>query len=105
MRNGGFDYFDGKETVEIAMKCSIVVNNVEAYRAACLAGLGLIQVPRLPVQSFIDRGLLVEILPKFRMEPTPITLLYPHRRNQPTRVQIFMTWLTETIQRFLEQRT
>jgi DNA-binding transcriptional LysR family regulator len=101
MKNGGFDYFDGKETIEVPMEGSIVVNNVEAYRAACLAGLGLIQVPRLPVQSFIDRGLLVEVLPKFQMEPMPITLLYPHRRNLPMRVQIFMTWLTETIQTYL----
>lgn len=100
-RNGGFDYFDGTESVEIPMTGSIVVNNSDAYRGACLAGLGLIQVPRIPIKAHLDRGQLVEVLPKFKAEPMPITLLYPHRRNLPMRVQIFMTWLTETIQNHL----
>ena len=42
---------------------AIVVNGTDAYQAACLAGLGLIQAPVLGTQRLVDAGRLVEVLP------------------------------------------
>jgi hypothetical protein len=36
---------------------------------------------------------LREVLPQFRAAPMPVHLLYPHRRQLPRRVQVFMQWL------------
>jgi DNA-binding transcriptional LysR family regulator len=71
----------------------LTVNNSEAYLAACLAGLGLIQVPEPGVASHLADGRLVEVLPDHRAAPMPVTLLYANRRQLPQRVQVFMTWL------------
>jgi DNA-binding transcriptional LysR family regulator len=75
------------------MKSHVVVNNAESYVAACEAGLGIIQSPAPSLQSALRAGKLVEILPKLRMNPMPIYVLYPHRRNMPRRVRLFVEWV------------
>jgi DNA-binding transcriptional LysR family regulator len=68
------------------------VNNSDAYEAACLAGLGLVQAPALGVRPLIEDGSLVEVLPSFVSAPMPVSLLYANRRHQPKRVQALMAW-------------
>ncbi|MFT7878738.1 LysR substrate-binding domain-containing protein, partial [Salmonella enterica] len=46
----GFEYEEDGQPRYLAMTGALTVNNAEAYLAACQAGLGLIQVPRLAVQ-------------------------------------------------------
>ncbi|AID26244.1 LysR family transcriptional regulator [Salmonella bongori CFSAN000509] len=75
----------------------LTVNSTETWYSACLAGLGIIQTPRVTVREALRAGMLVEILPQYRASPLPVTLLYPHRRNLSRRVHLFMTWLTEAI--------
>lgn len=42
----GFEYRDGDGYRERPMRAVVTVNNADAYRAACLAGMGIIQAPR-----------------------------------------------------------
>jgi DNA-binding transcriptional LysR family regulator len=93
----GFEYVapDGK-VLCMPMEGVITVNNSDAYREACLAGLGIIQAPR--VGSYLDDGSLVEILPDHRPPPLPIALLYANRRHLPVRVRAFIEWIREVVQ-------
>ncbi|ECG8549722.1 LysR family transcriptional regulator [Salmonella enterica subsp. arizonae] len=75
----------------------LTVNSTETWHTACLAGLGIIQTPRITVREALSAGTLIEILPQYRASPLPVTLHYPHRRNLSRRVHLFMVWLTETI--------
>ena len=75
----------------------LTVNNAEAYQAARLAGLGIIQAPEVGVRHLIAQGRLAEVLPKHRAEPMPVSLLYASRRNLSKRVQLFMGWMAETL--------
>jgi DNA-binding transcriptional LysR family regulator len=86
---------------DVPMAGALVVNNAEAYQAACLAGLGLIQAPASGLRALLDSGALIEVLPQYRAEPMPVTLLYPQRRNLSRRVRAFMDWLEQTIRPFL----
>ena len=89
-----FDYYrDGKEH-QVPMPCSITVNYIEAYEAACLGGLGIVQVPRLSHAYQLRRGELLEILPDYLPAPMPVSLLYAHRRHVPQRCRVFMDWLS-----------
>jgi DNA-binding transcriptional LysR family regulator len=99
----GWEYFDGEHYTNLDMTGVITVNNADAYQAACLAGLGLIQVPQTGVQRLIDEGQLVEVLPQYQAEPMPVSLLYANRRHLPKRVQVFMVWMTEIMQPHLMQ--
>ena len=89
----GFEYPDAGGYRCLPMSGPVVVNSSDAYNAACLAGLGLTQAPEIGVREPLARGELVEVLPQYRPEPMPVSLLYAHRRNLPKRVRVFMDWM------------
>ncbi|MGC1549203.1 MAG: LysR family transcriptional regulator [Rhodanobacter sp.] len=96
-KSTGWEYPDRTGYSSMAMAGAVTVNNSEAYTAACLAGLGLIQTPAVGMREHIEEGRLVEVLPQYRSEPMPVSLLYAHRRNLSKRVQLFMAWMAETL--------
>jgi len=79
----------------------ITVNSAEAYIAACLAGLGLIQIPAYDVRQQLQSGQLVELMPDYRAAPMPISLLYPSRHHLSPRLRVFTNWLEQLLQREL----
>ncbi len=93
-RAQGFEVATDNGTQWVKTGGMLTVNSTETYHAACLAGLGIIQVPRVGVRDALRAGTLVEVLPQYRAEPLPVSLLYPHRRNLSRRVHLFMEWLT-----------
>ncbi|WP_395489906.1 LysR family transcriptional regulator [Cedecea davisae] len=101
-RPQGFEVWLDKTTQWVKTGGLITVNSTETYQAACVAGLGIIQVPRVGVKAQLKNGSLVEILPQYRAEPMPISLLYPHRRNLSRRVHLFMEWLTEILKSYVD---
>lgn len=94
-RDVGFEYLDPNTAalVHVPMPGALTVNNSDAYHAACLAGLGIIQVPEVGVRAALERGELVELMADYRAAPMPVSLVYANRRHQPRRVQVFMNWL------------
>jgi DNA-binding transcriptional LysR family regulator len=96
-KSEGFEYPESGGYRTMPMSGPVVVNNSDAYNAACLAGLGLIQAPEIGVREHLARGLLVEVLPRFRPAPMSLSLLYAHRRNLPKRLRVFMDWIAEIL--------
>lgn len=90
-----FEYRDGDSYKELPMRSVLTVDTIDAYEAACAAGLGIAQLPR-PGQARYG-GALVEILPDLVARPSPVTLLHTHGRSAPRRVRAVMTWLTEVL--------
>lgn len=101
VQDNGFQYFDGKISKLIRTGGAITVNSTENQRAACIAGLGIIQVPRVCVQDALDEQILIEILPYFQAQPMPLSLLWPHRRSRTRRVQVFIEWLSHALKRYV----
>lgn len=92
-KSAGFTYLDADKYRKLKMASVITVNNVDSYKAACLAGLGISQNPVVGLKNELKTGTLVEVLPKFRAEPMPLKLVYLQRRQVSKRVIIFMDWL------------
>jgi len=90
-----FEYLEGEAYRELAMRSVLTVDNVDAYVAACVAGLGIVQVPRHGRGRAED--VLVEILPEFTARPLAVALLHTHGRSVPRRVRAVMTWLTDLV--------
>lgn len=101
-RPQGFEYYNGSATRWVKTGGVLSVNSTETYQAACIAGLGIIQVPRVGVRDALRTKKLVEILPQYRAEPMPASLIYPHRRNLFRRVHVFMEWLTELTKGYVD---
>ena len=100
-QGAGWEYQDGGVVRIHPMRSAIVVNGTDAYQAACLAGLGLIQVPVQGIRRLVDAGLLVEVMPDFTAAPMPVSLLYPHRRHIAPRVQAMLNWITQVVEPYL----
>ncbi|WP_202594197.1 LysR substrate-binding domain-containing protein [Frateuria defendens] len=92
---------DGREHA-VPVAGPVAVNNAESYIACCLAGLGLIQIPRFDVQHLLDAGQLVEVMPAHRADAMPISLLYPHRRQRSRRLNVFAEWFAALTRPHLE---
>lgn len=88
---------------ELPMRSLITVNNVDAYHATCIAGLGIIQVPRIGMLAALAAGTLVEVLPELTCAPLAITLLHTHGRNVPRRVRAVMSWIAEQMAPYLRR--
>ena len=86
----------------VAVPSRVIVNNAENYIACCLAGVGLIQIPRFDVQYLIDQGRLVEVMPEWRAASMDVSALYPHRRQRSRRLNVFIDWFEEQMQPYLE---
>lgn len=97
----GFEYFEDGKYKTVKMKGVMTVNSTESYFAACLAGLGIIQAPEIGVRSDIKKGNLIEILPKLKSEPMPVSLIYPNRRNLSRRAKAFMDWLDVLVREYI----
>ena len=102
---GGWEYRDGDAWLQQPMKSVITVTNTDAYEAACIAGLGLIQAPRIGLDAMRTHGDIVELMPDFAARPMPVWLLYPHRRHLAKRVQAFMDWLVQVLAPHLAQES
>ncbi|TKI03629.1 LysR family transcriptional regulator [Martelella alba] len=97
-RAEGFAYWHQGKAYNKEMPAMVAVNNVDAYEAACLGGLGIIQAPMLGNRHFIDGGQLVPILEDYLPSPMEVSLIYAHRRYLPQRTRVFMDWLAEILQ-------
>lgn len=100
-RFDAFEYWDGRSCQKVSMRSRVTVNNTDAYRAACVAGLGIMQAPMLGARELVYEGKLVEVLKDYRAPPIAVSMLYPHKRNLSKRVRIFMDWLDEVIRQHL----
>lgn len=99
----GFEYFEDGKYKTLNMKGVITVNSTEAYHAACLSGFGIIQVPYVGMLNELKNGSLVEVLPKLKAEPMPVSIVYPHRRNLSRRCRAFMDWVEVELKGYLSK--
>lgn len=93
----GFEYRDGDAYRERPMRSLVTVNSTDSYRAACIAGLGIIQAPRYGMLSSITSGEVVEVLPQHTCEPLPVSLVHGHGRNVPRHVRAVMGWIARLL--------
>jgi LysR family transcriptional regulator for bpeEF and oprC len=76
----------------------IQVNDEHTYLACGLEGLGLIQPGRAVAAPYLASGELVEVLPKCRPAPVPVSVTYVKSRQISPRVRAFVDWLVEVFE-------
>lgn len=101
-KSAGFEYLVDGELKFREMPGIITVNNADAYTAACLAGLGIIQVPIIGARDYLKTGRMIQILEQFSAEPIPVSVIYPNRRNLSRRVRAFIEWISSLAQDYVD---
>ena len=66
-------------------------------QAACVAGLGIIQVPYVDLRDLVHSGAVRLQIPQYEARPMPLSPVYASRRNQPTRARVVMDWLARVV--------
>ncbi|MDO6416312.1 LysR family transcriptional regulator [Sphingomonas sp. BIUV-7] len=76
----------------LRVRAVLLVNDSEAFVACAIAGLGLIQVPRITVADHLASGALVELLGDLPTISRPVSVLYPSRQHLTPQVRAFIEW-------------
>ncbi|HEY3621885.1 MAG TPA: LysR family transcriptional regulator [Roseiarcus sp.] len=79
----------------VTLPSILSVNGADAYRAAALQGLGLIQVPRYSVEQDLIDGALVECLSDTPPSSTSVYALFPRSRQLSQKVRVFIDWIAK----------
>ena len=90
----------GQEVCDVKVKGSLVANNSEVLRQACLDGLGLILMPTWLIGNDLQHHRLKAVLEDFQFYPpidmdTGIYALYLSNRRHSLRVRAFIDFLTQ----------
>jgi LysR family transcriptional regulator for bpeEF and oprC len=75
------------------MRPAILVNGSEAFVACALAWLGMSQALRAGVSEHLEAGRLVEVLPRLRTVPRPVSIMCPNRTYLAAQVRAFIDWI------------
>jgi DNA-binding transcriptional LysR family regulator len=92
-----FEYEDGDEERLLPMRSLVTVNGTDAYHAACRAGLGITQAPRLGSRAALAAGDLVEILPEYTARAMPVSLVQESTARAGKPARTVMAWLAQTL--------
>lgn len=96
-RDLGWEYLEDGEPRFLKLPGQLSVASSEAYLAACIAGLGLIQAPRFGLEKLLESGAVEEVLPDFKPAPLPVSVVYAHNKHLSPRVRVFVDWIAKLL--------
>lgn len=85
---------DGK-VVEVSPLRHLTVNSGQALRMAARAGLGVIMQPEILLAADVHAGVLVQLLPDWRLGERPMSLLYYRDQRMTPRLRSFISFAIE----------
>lgn len=88
---------NGRQTAEVELRGPLEANSIGLVLSLARAGGGIASFPFGLVAPDIEAGTLVPVLPAWRYEPLPVTLLTAGRRLVPAKTRAFIDHLFETV--------
>lgn len=88
---------DNNNAFTTRLKSSLTVNDTETFIVSAIAGIGLIQVPRICVQDYLNTGELIEVLPQKPVIQRPLSIIYPDKNFITPQVNVFIQWIKSLI--------
>ncbi len=90
------DFTRDGETRQLRPRYLLTANDADTWISGAVAGLGLVQAPlSRGVREHLARGALQRVLPGWRTESLPLSVLWPHSRHLAARVRAFVDWVSE----------
>lgn len=80
------------ETVKVAARGRLVLDDVATMVQVCAAGQGVAQILELGAEELLGGG-LVQLLPDWAQERFPLYAYYPSRRLMPAKVRAFIDFV------------
>tara|TARA_B100000700_G_scaffold175475_1_gene193815 strand:+ start:1301 stop:2206 length:906 start_codon:yes stop_codon:yes gene_type:complete len=93
---------DGKLT-EVPFKPRFITTDMVALRDLALAGVGVVQLPKLVVANQLIEGSLIELFPDWKAPPEIIHVVFPSRRGLLPAVRTLIDFLADRYRSFDEE--
>jgi LysR family transcriptional regulator for bpeEF and oprC len=90
-----WDFTRDGERIDMALPGNIAVNDSNAYIAAGLAGLGIMQMGQSTIAPYLAQGRFEVLLPEWSIDPLPVHVVYPQNRHLSAKVRVFVEWIAE----------
>lgn len=90
-----FEFNRGDEHVELPGHYVVAVNDSNAYLAAGLAGLGILQMADFMLAKHFESGELVPVLEDWTSPSLPVYVVYPPNRHLSAKIRVFVDWVAE----------
>lgn len=87
----------GPDKVEVPLHFSIVHSHSLGALDLAIKGYGIARMLDCTLQSEIDSGRVIEVLPGTAPPPMPVHLVYPSGRYIPSRIRLFIDYFQQTI--------
>jgi LysR family transcriptional regulator, regulator for bpeEF and oprC len=94
-----FRFLRNEENIEIAPHPRLSVDDTNAYLAAGISGLGILQAPAYMLQAEIESGQLVPVLQDWATPAVPVHVLYRPNRFLGAKVRVFIDWTVALFER------
>ena len=88
-----WSFRDGTQNITMKVSGHLHCNDGEVLTRWALAGHGLAWRSAWEVSEEIDKGRLIEVLPKFAAQGTDIFAVYPDRKFLPAKVRLFIDFM------------
>ena len=86
-------FINAAQQVEVSIKGSLEVNNLDLALRAALDGVGVVQLPEIMVAPFIAEGRLTPVLPHWSPQCIDFVLFYSSRRHVPVKLRALVDFL------------
>jgi DNA-binding transcriptional LysR family regulator len=88
------------EVVAVKVTGRLVLNDLAAKLAACVAGQGVAQTFALGLDALLKSGEVVQVLPDWAEERFPLYVYYPSRHLPPAKVRAFIDFVESSVLSF-----
>ncbi len=85
-----------QQSATITYGSRVIVDSVEAMTQFCIFGLGLASPPDYLVDEAIEAGILVEVLPAWRMAPMPLYAVWPANVSDSSNSRRLLNYLGDS---------
>jgi DNA-binding transcriptional LysR family regulator len=87
----------GAREAAVEFKPRLVCNDVMLLRQAVLSGLGIAALPASICRHDLASGRMLEVLPGWRVPPTPFYAVFPNQHGIPPHVRALIDYLVERL--------
>lgn len=87
-----FQFERDGETLSIAGRHHLAVNEISTYAVAGLAGQGVMQLTWFMAQQLMEQGRLIRVLPEWHVPSIPLYVVYPPNRHLSNKLRVFVDW-------------
>lgn len=95
-----YEFERNGERVELPGRYAVAVNDSNAYLAAAISGLGIVQLPRVTLERHLATGELAPVLEDWTTPGFPVYVVYPPNRHLSAKIRVFVDWVAELFASF-----